>query len=252
MSHSNWAKIPEGAFVQKGIGFDDIADIGLIIESYRLFEEVVADNSYQFKRISSYHLDYDWLTFSVGEKRFVVAVSQGAPMVVDLAERFLSSGVKKIIRIGTAGTLLPEMHLGEVIVPYAAIRDEGTSAFYLSQKAPALADVDFSTLISHSLQKNEMKVYNGILWSTDGRWKETDDVVLLHKADGAIATDMESAALFAFGLNRNCSVASVSLLSDEIYADEGKDVKGMSDKEIWFKKVLPAFNKIFEVLTKNV
>ena len=60
-----------------------------------------------------------------------------------------------------------------------------------------------------------------------------------------IGTDMESSALFAFGLNRRIRVASVSVLSDEI-CDSGDEYKGLSDKDIWFKKVLPMMPVAFE------
>jgi len=65
---------------------------------------------------------------------------------------------------------------------------------------------------------------------------------------GAIAADMESSALFAFGLQKKINIASVSVLSDEIHKDEGDGPKGLSDKEVWFNLVLPAFRMIFDIL----
>ena len=70
-------------------------------------------------------------------------------------------------------------------------------------------------------------------------------------SDGAIATDMESSALFAFGIDRKTSVVSISVLSNEIHNSEG-DYKGLSDKDIWFSKVLPKMTEAFETIIKVV
>lgn len=234
-----------------GIGFKDLADVGIIIESYRILETIIKLD-YKFQKISSYHLDYDWFLFQYKTVRVAFAVSQGAAMVVDLAERFHASGIKYIVRIGTIGALISNLKLGDFIIPYASIRDEGTSGFYLDVKSPALADIDFTQALSIVLRGKGYVVHNGIVWSTDGRWKESNEAIRSRISDGSIGTDMESSALFAFGINRRVPVASISVLSDEI-CDSGDEYKGLSDKEIWFNKVLPkmpvAFNAIIETVS---
>lgn len=236
-----------------GIGFKDLADVGIIIESYRILERIIKLD-FKFKKISSYHLDYDWFLFQYASIRVAFAVSQGAAMVVDLAERFHASGIKYVVRIGTIGALNPNLKLGDFIIPYASIKDEGTSGFYLNAKSPALADIDFSQALSNALRGKGYVVHNGIVWSTDGRWKESNEAIRSMINDGAIGTDMESSALFAFGINRKVPVASISVLSDEI-CDSGDEYKGLSDKEIWFNKVLPkmpvAFNAIVETVSSS-
>lgn len=240
-------------FVQKGIGFDNIADYGIILESKPILE-VILQMNYDFEIISSYHLDYDWYYLNYNGKRVVVAVSQGASMAVDLAERYASSGIKKIVRIGTIGALSEDLKLGDYVVPYASIKDEGTSKFYLRVESPAISDIALTIAITQELRENKHTVNNGIIWSTDGRWKESDDAIASRISDGAIATDMESSALFAFGIDQKVSVASVSILSDEIYGVSGNQ-KGLSDKDIWFYKVLPkaqvAFATLLEVFYKD-
>jgi len=233
---------------QYGIGFKEIAKYGIILESYRLLE-YLNDQGYKFETVSSYHLDYDWFVYDKNGTKIAVAVSQGASMAVDLAERYVSSGVKHVVRIGTTGSLVDELNLGEVVVPYAAIKDEGTSKFYIHQNAPAIADIEYSQKISNQIRKKGKVVHQGISWSTDGRWKENDQMVKDYTASGAIAGDMESSALFAFGLEKKVSVVSVSMLSDDIH-EKGDGPKGLSDKDIWFDVVLPTFKDIFDAITE--
>lgn len=247
MPHIYSEKLKSVPFIQKGIAFDNLIDVGVIIESYRILEYILEKND-GFSIVSSYHLDYDWLIIKKDEIRFGVAVSQGAPMVVDLAERYLSSGAKAVVRIGTTGSLVSGLTLGDYSVPYAAIKDDGTSKFYLSKGAPAIADISLANKISASLRTAGHTVHNGITWSTDGRWKETDEMVKQYVHDGAIVADMESSSLFAFGLNKKTSVASISLLSDEIHSAEGEEFKGLSNEDIWFQKVLPGCDSAFHIL----
>ena len=235
-------------FVHKGIGFDNIADYGLILESKPILDTILKLN-YKFEIISSYHLDYDWYFLECNGKRIVFAVSQGASMAVDLAERYIASGIKKVVRIGTTGALVPGLKLGDYVIPYASIKDEGTSKFYIQPEAPAIADINFVRVISEKLRIKNNGVNNGIVWSTDGRWKETDEAVEARVSDGAIATDMESSALFAFGIDKQTSVASISVLSDEIYSSEGEQ-KGLSDKDVWFYNVLPKIEEAFITLVE--
>ena len=244
----NKEKLKPAKFVQGDIGFKNLAEYGIILESYPILEEILKLN-YPFEIIHSYHLDYDWYLLRIGTVRIVFAVTQGAPMAVDLAERFIASGVKKIARIGTIGSLNDTLKLGDIIIPYASIKDEGTSSFYLKKESPAIADIDFVQEITTQLKKKKYTVHNGIVWSTDGRWKENDESIKSRISDGAIATDMESSALFAFGIDRKTPVASISILSDEIHNSEG-EFKGLSDKDIWFKLVLPNAVAVFDNLVK--
>jgi nucleoside phosphorylase len=55
----------------------------------------------------------------------------GAPLACGSLEDAIASGCTKFVACGGAGAVRPELALGHVIVPTAAIRDEGTSYHYL-------------------------------------------------------------------------------------------------------------------------
>lgn len=245
MSLSTLANVPLREFEQGDIGFKSLCTSGIIIESYRILEYLVETSNIEFFRVSSYHLDYDWFGIELHDRRIAVAVSQGAPMAVDLAERYRDSGAQKIVRIGTAGTLTKSAQVGDIIIPFAAIRDEGTSKFYQSSEAPALSDVPLSLTLSNRLRQEAVNVHNGIIWSTDGRWRETDGLIAQRMADGALATDMESAALFAFGQFHRMRTSSVSVISDEIIHGDENELRGLSEEQSWFETVLPRLLQAF-------
>lgn len=236
---------------QYWIGFKEIAKYGIILESYRILEYLIS-KWINFKILSSYHLDYDWYLYTdpITKLDIIVAVSQWAPMAVDLWERYISSWVEIIARIGTTWALVDWLKLWDIAIPYASIKDEGTSGFYINKNAPAIADINFSQKIWNTLENNNLKVHYWISWSTDWRWRETDEMVTEYTNSWAIFADMESSALFSLWLQKKVSVASISVLSDEIHSDIWSEHKGLSDKDVWFNLVLPTFEKIFYWLVK--
>ena len=78
-------------------------------------------------------------------------------MAVDLAERYKSSGIKYITRIGTTGALDKALRLGEIALPIASVKDEGTSNFYIESNAPAVADLELFKKLEDKLKRMAKK-----------------------------------------------------------------------------------------------
>ena len=64
----------------------------------------------------------------------------GAPLAAGILEEVIALGCRRLIACGGAGVLDREIAAGHVVVPTAAVRDEGTSYHYLppSREAPLL------------------------------------------------------------------------------------------------------------------
>ena len=72
-----------------------------------------------------YELDID------GRRLALVHPGVGAPLAGGFLEELIARGCRTFVACGGAGVLVPDVALGHVIVPTAAIRDEGTSYHYL-------------------------------------------------------------------------------------------------------------------------
>lgn len=68
-----------------------------------------------------------------GQKVFFTAISPGAPQV-SIIEETIVAGVKRVIFIGLAGGLGVE--IGDFIVPYGAICEDGFSQHYIPYGIP--------------------------------------------------------------------------------------------------------------------
>ena len=97
-----------------------------------------------------YEIDYG------GRRLAIVHPGVGAPLAAGFLEELIALGCRAFVAAGGAGVLVPELGLGHVIVPTAAIRDEGTSYHYLPPDREVAAHPDavaaiIATLVNHKV-----------------------------------------------------------------------------------------------------
>ncbi len=235
----------------EGIIVNHRCNAAVILENHRWFEEISRKLlRLEPQRINYWSFDHDLFLIS----NVLVSVAQGASVVAALAERFRISGAKKIVRIATTGSLQSELVVGDIVIPYSCIRDEGTSPHYLPPGVPAVASVDFADFCAARLEHRSFRVKRGMVWPTDGRWKETDQKIAEFKRLGCLAVDMETAALFAFGMDRNIPVISFNIVKDSPHEDCGKsfDFRGVAVRQVWFETIMPLFLRLFETVLCDI
>lgn len=86
----------------------------------------------------------------------------GSPSAAIAVEELANIGAKVIIRIGTCGALQEGVLPGETIVPYAAIRAEGTTREYLPPEFPAVADPGVYQALWQSASSASGKSWTGV------------------------------------------------------------------------------------------
>lgn len=114
----------------------------------------------------------------------------GAPSAVIALEELVMCGAHTFIRVGTCGALQETITIGDVIVPTAACRGEGTSHRYVPSEFPAVAHPDIVT----ALRTTAPDAHTGIVWTDDSFY--ISDVVYWNSL-GILAVEMECSALFA-------------------------------------------------------
>ena len=83
-----------------------------------------------------------WSGTLLGEKVSVVSTGIGCPSAAIAVEELIDVGADTLVRVGSSGSMQPNVHMGDVVVVTASIRDEGTTSHYLPLEYPAVADVD--------------------------------------------------------------------------------------------------------------
>ena len=156
----------------------------------------------------------------VGEERIaVVHPGVGAPLSVGYMEELIALGVRKFIACGGAGVLNREIALGHIIVPDAAIRDEGTSYHYLPPSRDVHASPAAITAIIDTLDAHDVAYIVGKTWTTDGFYRETPAKIISRKTEGCITVEMEASAFFAVAQFRGVTFGQMLYGGDDISGD---------------------------------
>lgn len=199
---------------------------GIIVESWRLWEGIDEDGRLG-RRVSTWRLDSDYFDLAE-DPGIAVVISQGSSLVADALERIAGAGATRVIRLGTTGGLQPDQAVGDLLLPYCAVRGEGTSRYYLPPDVPAVASLALVQSLASELQSRLATIIRPcVSWTTDGRWVESDDDIRLYSGLGVDAVDMETAALFAAAMARHVESASVSVIADLPVRNLGAEFKGL-------------------------
>ncbi len=148
-----------------------------------------------------YHTDLYLFTDS-GHHIGAIACAVGAPFAVLLAEQLFASGCRLLVSITSAGQIIPSGPTPYFVLIDRALRDEGTSYHYLPPADFAEAPTQLTAAVAGALGESELSVYRGASWTTDAPFRETEAAIARARAAGALAVEMEAAALYAFAAAR--------------------------------------------------
>ncbi len=143
---------------------------------------------------------------------FLAGPVLGAPMAVMALEELARRGAKEIIFLGSAGCLSGALDIGTIFCPARGISTEGTSPHY---PAPLEADAGLRGRIVAAGREAGLVNFEDrplTIWSTDGIYRETADLIAAQRAAGADAVEMECTALFAAGGFRGVKVAALLVI----------------------------------------
>ncbi|ARM76648.1 purine-nucleoside phosphorylase [Acidianus manzaensis] len=155
----------------------------------------------------------------------------GGPSIAIVLEELMMLGGKTFIRYGTTGALIPEIELGEYVIPSGASYNKGGTLYqYLRDDACIAATPDFEllSLLVKNFSENNLKYYVNNVFSSDAFYAEDEDFVKRWSSRGNIAVEMECATLFSLGKMRNARTAAVLVVSDNL----AKGGKWISKEEL--------------------
>src|SRR3990172_4946549 len=147
----------------------------------------------------------------------LVGPGMGAPMASAILEKVIVCGGKKIVMISCCGSLTEELRIGAFFLPLAGLSEEGTSQHYLKDNQIPSPDIKLIDALEKSAISEGLNVKKGRIWTTDAPYRETTDKVKKFRKDGIMAVDMEFTALCSVASFRKVSIASLMIVSDELF-----------------------------------
>ena len=121
----------------------------------------------------------------------------GAPLCVGNLEEAFALGVKRVILFGNCGVLDRTIGDCSVILPTAALRDEGTSFHYAPPSEEIEVNPRYREEFLQILSECGVSHTQGKTWTTDAFYRETLEKVQRRRARGCVCVEMEAAAVAA-------------------------------------------------------
>ena len=146
----------------------------------------------------------------------------GAPQAVMVLEQLRRRGVSVFWALGWCGSLRPELNIGDIVLPEAALSEEGTSAHYPLDGPPAGADPELCRALKLGLEGKKIKHAAGKVWTTDAPFRETREKVRKYGEKGILAVDMEASALMTTARFHGLKYAALMVVSDELEGEKWK------------------------------
>lgn len=125
-------------------------------------------------------------------KKIALFVSRvGAPACVAGLEEIIAMGAQKIVLFGCCGILNENATKGKIILPVSAIRDEGTSQYYLPPGDEIETDKNCLKAAEDFLSGFKIPYVLGKVWTSDAIYRETPALIAKRKGQGCLGVEME-------------------------------------------------------------
>jgi len=162
----------------------------------------------------------------------IINFGMGSPMAATIMDLLSAISPKATLFLGKCGGLKKKTRLGDLILPIAAIRGEGTSNDYMPPEIPALPSFRLQKAVSSTIVKYGRDYWTGTVFTTNRRvWEHDQEFKEYLKQIRAMAIDMETATVFIVGFVNEIPHGALLLVSDNPMTPEGVKTEE-SDKKV--------------------
>ena len=152
----------------------------------------------------------------------MINFGMGSPNAATMMDLLSAIMPKAVLFLGKCGGLKRKNQLGDLVLPIAAIRGEGTSNDYLLPEVPALPAFALQRAVSTMIRDLGHDYWTGTVYTTNRRVWEHDDAfkAYLQKIH-AMCVDMETATIFMTGFYNEIATGALLLVSDQPMTPDG-------------------------------
>jgi len=162
----------------------------------------------------------------------IINFGMGSPTAATIMDLITAIEPKAVLFLGKCGGLKKRNKLGDLILPIAAIRGEGTSNDYFPSEVPALPAFALQKAVSTTIRDYEVDYWTGTVYTTNRRvWEHDEPFKEYLQKIRAYAIDMETATIFTVGFYNKIPTGALLLVSDQPMIPEGVKTEE-SDKAV--------------------
>lgn len=159
---------------------------------------------------------------ATAENITIINFQMGSANAATIVDLLTAIKPKAVLFLGKCGGLKKVNKLGDLVLPIAAIRGEGTSNDYFGTEVPALPSFALQKALSNTIALHQCDYWTGTVYTTNRRVWEHDDAFKDYlKKIRCMAIDMETATVFMVAFANKLSAGALLLVSDQPMQPEG-------------------------------
>lgn len=162
----------------------------------------------------------------------IINFGMGSPTAATVMDLLSAIHPKAVLFLGKCGGLKKRNKLGDLILPIAAIRGEGTSNDYFPAEVPALPAFALQKAVSTTIRDYGVDYWTGTVYTTNRRvWEHDEPFKEYLQKIRSYAVDMETATVFTVGFYNKIPTGALLLVSDQPMIPDGVKTEE-SDKNV--------------------
>jgi AMP nucleosidase len=162
------------------------------------------------------------LQTAITEDMMMINFGMGSPMAATTMDLLSAIEPEAVLFLGKCGGLKRKNELGDLILPIAAIRGEGTSLDYFPAEVPALPSFMINRVVSGRIRDMDLDYWSGTVYTTNRRvWEHDEAFKERLRGYRAMGIDMETATLFMTGFANEIPTGALLLVSDQPMIPDG-------------------------------
>jgi AMP nucleosidase len=152
----------------------------------------------------------------------IINFGMGSPNAAIIMDLLSAINPNAVLFLGKCGGLKKKNQLGDLILPIAAIRGEGTSNDYFPAEVPALPAFSLQKAVSTTIRNFDRDYWTGTVYTTNRRvWEHDEEFKKYLETTRSMAIDMETATIFTVGFANQIPAGALLLVSDQPMIPEG-------------------------------
>ena len=152
----------------------------------------------------------------------IINFGMGSPNAATIMDLLGVIHPRACLFLGKCGGIDKHTKIGDLVLPLAAIRGEGTSDDYYPLIVPALPAFMLQRAISSAIRDHGKDYWTGTVFTTNRRlWEHDEHFKTLLSTTMAMCVDMETATLFICGFANHIPTGALLLVSDQPMIPEG-------------------------------
>jgi len=200
----------------------DFADVVLMPGDPQRAEHIATQFLKAPKRVTDVRNVYGYTGEYEGKRVSVMAHGMGIPSCSIYATELIQEyGVRRLIRVGSCGALLPEVNLGDVLIAQGASTDSKVNRMrFADHDFAAIADFPMLEQAVQAARRQGTPVRVGNIFSSDFFYSPQPQVFDLAERLGILGVEMEAAGLYGLAAEYHARALTILTVSDHIRRSE--------------------------------